>query len=683
MITASQRHPFAAVTSSRAFSLGARYTCERYGDDDETSGDEDSMASTFVRSLPEEDDGWESGEDLNASSKLMAFVDDASLVDEVKALYATTQEKESLRKALSPLLKGMFADHTDPYSLLVSFLKRGGRVLCSATLALPRVALAEFMKWLEEQNGLKETQRPLSQEHRVLALDAFTYCPPCIFNDLCSTFDLASTDRSNLIYFVQTLQDLGKYKEVAVATKKFGLHGDISLQTIVIPLIAQDMVNVIEDYLSDNRDHQLEFLRLLDALCLPGALTVALKQHVGVADMKDTSKLNVPQLYKLGIRMHRLYSIELKSLPNLMHMKCVKLLKQLLYMKYIEDSILDDNFEEMVEVAVGDNAKLQQELIFELVQHKAIKMAAHFAVLYKVPTEKQPCEVDAHIALHGRRSIRKLTAGSRPQGSFLDLSLSLTQVVFVDSFESLQCARRALIKDGATVGIDGEWSLVSPCDRLALLQLAVQNSVFLLDMLNLPKVISQYELKSFFVSIFGNCKMLKLGYQIDADLSMLARSCRYLADVLACPKRVVDLKVLAANLQTCHYAEELPEHPVLKSFLQSTSKGRDHSTSGCLSNGGSDGDTLEVQGVLGNGDGRCSEARSGLSALVHKYTGRPLDKSQQISNWERRPLKPDQVKYAALDAFCLLGLYEALRAEALAMDPLFNVEPSLPQPTTI
>ena len=47
--------------------------------------------------------------------------------------------------------------------------------------------------------------------------------------------------------------------------------------------------------------------------------------------------------------------------------------------------------------------------------------------------------------------------------------------------------------------------------RLALLQLAVQNSVFLLDMLTLPKAISQYELKNFFVSIFGNCKILKLG----------------------------------------------------------------------------------------------------------------------------------------------------------------------------
>ena len=91
---------------------------------------------------------------------------------------------------------------------------------------------------------------------------------------------------------------------------------------------------------------------------------------------------------------------------------------------------------------------------------------------------------------------------------------------------------------------------------------------------------------------------------------------------------------------------------MLKSFLQSTSKGRDCSTSGCLSNGGSDGDTLEVQGVLGNGDGRCSEARGGLSALMHKYMGRPLDKSQQISNWERRPLKPDQVKYAGKVCVC-------------------------------
>ena len=33
---------------------------------------------------------------------------------------------------------------------------------------------------------------------------------------------------------------------------------------------------------------------------------------------------------------------------------------------------------------------------------------------------------------------------------------------------------------------------------------------------------------------------------------MLAKSCKCVVDVLACPKRVVDLKVLAANVIMCY-----------------------------------------------------------------------------------------------------------------------------------
>ena len=41
----------------------------------------------------------------------------------------------------------------------------------------------------------------------------------------------------------------------------------------------------------------------------------------------------------------------------------------------------------------------------------------------------------------------------------------------------------------------------------------------------------------------------------------------------------------------------------------------------------------------------------GLSALVMKCFGKPLDKSQQLSDWERRPLRLDQVKYAGNRTF--------------------------------
>ena len=38
----------------------------------------------------------------------------------------------------------------------------------------------------------------------------------------------------------------------------------------------------------------------------------------------------------------------------------------------------------------------------------------------------------------------------------------------------------------------------------------------------------------------------------------------------------------------------------------------------------------------------------GLSLLVRECFGKPLDKSQQLSDWERRPLKPEQMYYGGI-----------------------------------
>lgn len=51
-----------------------------------------------------------------------------------------------------------------------------------------------------------------------------------------------------------------------------------------------------------------------------------------------------------------------------------------------------------------------------------------------------------------------------------------------------------------------------------------------------------------------------------------------------------------------------------------------------------------------------------LGTLVNQCLGRPLDKSDQFSNWEKRPLRDSQLVYAALDAYCLIQVYDVMKS---------------------
>lgn len=46
-----------------------------------------------------------------------------------------------------------------------------------------------------------------------------------------------------------------------------------------------------------------------------------------------------------------------------------------------------------------------------------------------------------------------------------------------------------------------------------------------------------------------------------------------------------------------------------------------------------------------------------LAAVCRRELDKVLDKGQQVSDWTRRPLSPEQLSYAALDVEVLVPLY--------------------------
>jgi hypothetical protein len=74
---------------------------------------------------------------------------------------------------------------------------------------------------------------------------------------------------------------------------------------------------------------------------------------------------------------------------------------------------------------------------------------------------------------------------------------------------------------------------------------------------------------------------------------------------------------------------------------------------------------LRKKGARG-GEGRDSLTQvQGLASVCSRVLGVELEKTQQCSNWDRRPLKARQLQYAALDAHVLIQLYHVLLAPTL------------------
>lgn len=216
------------------------------------------------------------------------------------------------------------------------------------------------------------------------------------------------------------------------------------------------------------------------------------------------------------------------------------------------------------------------------------------------------------------------------QLDYLQFPAAAVPILLVDSVATVWAAARLLQVAGDTrvfldpatlpeshrvIGLDAEWGgdhrkYRYPAEESAsILQVASVAGVCIFDMFRLKANREAARLANQLLSLlFSSAAIIKLGFAFgDADIKMLSK--------------VHPLFNFTATV---------------RSLIEMTS--------------------LQLKGIAAPFP--CAGFSGSLGALCHAWLKKPLNKSECISNWEKRPLTTSQLHYAALDAHCLLAILE-------------------------
>ncbi|XP_074747266.1 exonuclease mut-7 homolog isoform X2 [Strix uralensis] len=548
--------------------------------------------------------------------------------------------KKEMKKLKEEIRRG-FAGLEDPLAGLLDMLESSSDWKGKGH-SLGYYITTELQLWIKEHPAVQQSGIKLEKlQARVLRILA--QCPANLLDPLISIYQLHTADRNYLLGHVSHLYHKGDYKEAAILSIKLKLQPDQDVEKMCTPLLLQDKTNLVEDYVGEYPELQSKLLQILDTWCEPGFnIRDITSQYQGLSRYKP-EKFNRKMLSKLVFRLLDRFNVDPALCPNVINQRHLRTLHYLFYKRFVEKTMTQENWTDHVQSTVGENRWLQGHLIQLLISYCDLNTAARWAQRCNLPKEMLPYGVaDELQKLQIQERVEDASKADNYEESkkkdYYQLPIPRANIHFLQTWEeTLQCWEKVL-QPGQVVGIDMEWrpsfGMVGK-PRVSLLQMALKDEVFLLD---LPRLLEQAEaegekekLPHFIQMLYSDAAITKLGYGMSGDLSSLAATWSALKDMNKQAQSVVDLLTVDKQLQ--------------KSSID-------------WKKGGRKVDVLSPEQRYEDREFRQPE--KGLSLLVQHVLGKPLDKTEQLSNWEKRPLREEQILYAASDAYCLLEIYEKL-----------------------
>lgn len=531
-----------------------------------------------------------------------------------------------------------FSKLSEPLEALLTILESCPGKQKGRSHTLGHHILLEFQTWMKEHpqvtlSSLSE-QQALELQHRALRL--LTDTQASFVESLINIYHLGSLDPALLRLHIVKLQALKCYKEAAVLCVKLKLQKEVNMEEMCVPLILQDKMSLAESFVAGHKDLEQRLVTLLDSWCHPYFNVEQISVRFPRLSLSKHSmgQIQPKLLAKHILRLVEKFNIDHGLYPNALHKRRLDSLRFLMYKRFVEKSMTEDNWIDHVQCVVADDHELQIKLVEMLLQYCSIQKAAQWSLRYNIPRNRLPIGVwetqqslppDLQQICPSDSAQAEEWIPSQPHCQrFYQVPLTKDKVHFVDTVEALQRCRHIVLKDGGVVGVDMEWQPSFGCiltQRVALIQLAVYDQVFLLDLCE-NGFCQHPDTVSFIRSLFSKRNVLKLGYGMTGDLKCLLATWHQFLEEPLKMEGVLDLLRIHQK-------------------IQSGKVNRTH-------NGPKD--------VLVGED----SAEKGLSLMIRQVLGRPLDKTEQMSNWEKRPLRISQIRYAVADAYCLLDVYSIL-----------------------
>ncbi|XP_012558041.1 exonuclease mut-7 homolog isoform X2 [Hydra vulgaris] len=662
----------------------------------------------------EEDDNWmvddyheESLADHNVDNK-NELVSSFSDSDDVACRETNTYSQYNYQELLESIeekylskqddlvrqeLQASFNNVPDPYSFLLHVMYKAFFDLYSKRVPITYFALDEMKTWLDLKKSQGEFVPVPANFQKKSALE-FIYRKGYNYLILITNvFQLDNEDNSFLAEVIE-LENLTctKFKETVIIVQTLHLQNCFTAEQVMLPLLAFDQLQILESYINEDKDLQGDYVNMLNNLC---AMTDEERHEYLCTEkglvVKDESKLNQKTLSKIASKAVKRYHLNPDEYPEIFRAKNLAGLKYLIYMKWKErngDQVALQKWDDMIEAAVAGKVWLQQKLVEAYLENNDLQAAVSWVYKVSLPPKYLPptllnvmgeyimsfnlspvqssdqedtflstgenweeeVEVSPTVQFSLSNGFLSAEKAQALENQFYKFKLPLKDVIIVDTIPKLIEAEKILFKPKQVIGFDTEWkpsfTRAGEQDKVSTLQLAVIDKVFIVDMLQLYVADSaENALREFFYKFFTSKDVVKIGYGIVGDLKILIGMFAYMKEFILNASNLVDLNEIS---------EKILKYPVTNAYL------------------------YPVQSV---------QNEKGLSLLIYRLLGQSLDKTFQVSDWDKRPLSTNQIQYAALDAFCLLEVYKVLNKivfeTQIKVNMLENVKLKWLKPTNV